>query len=179
MNPSNRTVIPRTNYRSKMQFNCKIAQRKTPKFQEWGFFLTVQAVSKDFSFCQLPHAHNSKSKFRHLPTYPCTKCPTYWQAPSPTGSRYCEITNFRCVRMFVIGVNSLFCVACGCTNVRFITQELRNPRICSLSWPAAMPVSSQKHELEHRKWIKLFEDFWVACVRFDFAPRRRPRARSM
>ena len=48
----------------------------------------------------------------------------------------------------------------------------------SLSWPA-MPVSNNKQEFEQRKRIKLFDDFWVRAYRFDFAPRRRPRARSM
>ena len=48
----------------------------------------------------------------------------------------------------------------------------------SLSWPA-MQVSNKKQEFEQRKRIKLFDDFWVRAYRFDFAPRRRPRARSM
>ena len=48
----------------------------------------------------------------------------------------------------------------------------------SLSWPA-MPVSNKNQEFEQRKRIKLFDDFWVRAYRFDFAPRRRPRARSM
>ena len=48
----------------------------------------------------------------------------------------------------------------------------------SLSWPA-MSVSNKKQEFEQRKRIKLFDDFWVRAYRFDFAPRRRPRARSM
>ena len=48
----------------------------------------------------------------------------------------------------------------------------------SLSW-TAMPVSNKKQEFEQRKRIKLFDDFWVRAYRFDFAPRRRPRARSM
>ena len=48
----------------------------------------------------------------------------------------------------------------------------------SLSWPA-MPVSNKKQEFEQWKRIKLFNDFWVRAYRFDFAPRRRPRARSM
>ena len=48
----------------------------------------------------------------------------------------------------------------------------------SLSWPA-MSVSNKKQEFEHRKRIKLFDDFWVRAYRFDFAPRRRPRARSI
>ena len=48
----------------------------------------------------------------------------------------------------------------------------------SLSWPA-MPVSNKKQEFEQRKRIKLFDDFWVRAYQFDFAPRRRPRARSM
>ena len=48
----------------------------------------------------------------------------------------------------------------------------------SLSWPA-MPVSNKKQEFERWKRIKLFTDFWVRAYRFDFAPRRRPRARSM
>ena len=47
-----------------------------------------------------------------------------------------------------------------------------------LSWPA-MPVSDKKQEFEQWKRIKLFDDFWVRAYRFDFAPRRRPRARSM
>ena len=47
----------------------------------------------------------------------------------------------------------------------------------SLSWPA-MPVSNKKQEFEQRKRIKLFADFWVRAYRFNFAPRRRPRARS-
>ena len=34
-------------------------------------------------------------------------------------------------------------------------------------------------EFEQRKRIKLFDDFSVRAYRFDFAPRRRPRARSM
>ena len=48
----------------------------------------------------------------------------------------------------------------------------------SLSWPA-MSVSNKKEEFEHRKRTKLFDDFWVRAYRFDFAPRRRPRARSI
>ena len=48
----------------------------------------------------------------------------------------------------------------------------------SLSWPA-MQVSNKKQEFEQRKRIKLFDDFWVRAYRFDFAPRRRPRARSI
>ena len=48
----------------------------------------------------------------------------------------------------------------------------------SLSWPA-MPVSNKKQEFEQRKRMKLFDDFWVRAYRFDFAPRRRPRARSI
>ena len=48
----------------------------------------------------------------------------------------------------------------------------------SLSWPA-MSVSNKKQEFEHRKRIKLFDDFWVRAYLFDFAPRRRPRARSI
>ena len=48
----------------------------------------------------------------------------------------------------------------------------------SLSWPA-MSVSNKKQEFEQRKRIKLFDDFWVRAYRFDFAPRRRPRARSI
>ena len=48
----------------------------------------------------------------------------------------------------------------------------------SLSWPA-MPVSNKKQEFEQRKRIKLFDDFWVCAYRFNFAPRRRPRAQSM
>ena len=48
----------------------------------------------------------------------------------------------------------------------------------SLSWPA-MPVSNKKQEFEQWKRIKLFTDFWVRAYRFDFAPRRRPGARSM
>ena len=48
----------------------------------------------------------------------------------------------------------------------------------SLSW-RVMPVSNKKEEFEQRKRIKLFDDFWVRAYRFDFAPRRRPRARSM
>ena len=48
----------------------------------------------------------------------------------------------------------------------------------SLSWPA-MPVFNKKQEFEQRKRIKLFDDFWVREYRFDFAPGRRPRARSM
>ena len=48
----------------------------------------------------------------------------------------------------------------------------------SLSWPAKQ-VSDKKQEFEQRKRIKLFDDFWVRACRFDFAPRRRPRARSM
>ena len=48
----------------------------------------------------------------------------------------------------------------------------------SLLWPA-MSVSNKKQEFEHRKRIKLFDDFWVRAYRFDFAPRRRPRARSI
>ena len=47
----------------------------------------------------------------------------------------------------------------------------------SLSW-TAMPVSNKKQEFERQKRIKLFDDFWVRAYRFDFAPRRRPRARS-
>ena len=48
----------------------------------------------------------------------------------------------------------------------------------SLSWPA-MSVSNKKQEFEQRKRIKLFDDFWVRAYRLDFAPRRRPRARSI
>ena len=48
----------------------------------------------------------------------------------------------------------------------------------SLPWPA-MSVSNKKQEFEHRKRIKLFDNFWVRAYRFDFAPRRRPRARSI
>ena len=48
----------------------------------------------------------------------------------------------------------------------------------SLSWPA-MPVSNKKQEFGQRKRIELFGDFWVRAYRFDFAPRRWPRARSM
>ena len=48
----------------------------------------------------------------------------------------------------------------------------------SLLWPA-MPVSNKKQEFEQRKRIKLFDDFSVRVYRFDFAPRRRPWARSM
>ena len=48
----------------------------------------------------------------------------------------------------------------------------------SLSWPA-MQVSNKKQEFEQPKRITLFNDFWVRAYRFDFAPRRRPRARSM
>ena len=48
----------------------------------------------------------------------------------------------------------------------------------SLSWPA-MSVSNKKQEFEQRKRIKRFDDFWVRAYRFDFAPRRRPRARSI
>ena len=48
----------------------------------------------------------------------------------------------------------------------------------SLPWPA-MPVSNKKQEFEQQKRIKLFDDFWVRAYRLDFAPRRRPRARSM
>ena len=48
----------------------------------------------------------------------------------------------------------------------------------SLSW-RAMPVSNKKQEFEQRERIKLFDDFWVRAYRFDFAPRRRPRARSI
>ena len=48
----------------------------------------------------------------------------------------------------------------------------------SLSWPA-MSLSNKKQEFEQRKRIKLFDDFWVRAYRFDFAPRRRPRASSI
>ena len=48
----------------------------------------------------------------------------------------------------------------------------------SLPWPA-MSLSNKKQEFEQRKRIKLFDDFWVRAYRFDFAPRRRPRARSI
>ena len=48
----------------------------------------------------------------------------------------------------------------------------------SLSW-TAMPVSNKKQEFEQRKRIELFDDFWERAYRFDFAPRRRSRARSM
>ena len=48
----------------------------------------------------------------------------------------------------------------------------------SLSWPA-MSVSNKKQEFEQRKRIKLFDYFWVRAYRFDFAPRRGPRARSI
>ena len=48
----------------------------------------------------------------------------------------------------------------------------------SLWWPA-MLVSNKKQEFEQRKRIKLLDDFWVRAYRFDFSPRRRPRARSM
>ena len=47
----------------------------------------------------------------------------------------------------------------------------------SFSWPG-MQVSNKKQEFEQRKRIKLFDDFWVRAYRFDFAPRRWPRARS-
>ena len=47
----------------------------------------------------------------------------------------------------------------------------------SLSWPAMPTSNKKKQEFEQRKWIKLFDDFWVRAYRFDFAPRRRPRAR--
>ena len=42
-----------------------------------------------------------------------------------------------------------------------------------------MAVSNKKQEFEQRKRIKLFDEFWVRAYRFDFAPRRRPRARSI
>ena len=48
----------------------------------------------------------------------------------------------------------------------------------SLSW-RVMSVSNKKEEFEQRKRIKLFDDFWVRAYRFDFAPRRRLRARSI
>ena len=48
----------------------------------------------------------------------------------------------------------------------------------SLSWPA-MSVSNKKQEFEQRNRIKLFDDFWVRAYWFDFALRRRARARSM
>ena len=48
----------------------------------------------------------------------------------------------------------------------------------SLSWPA-MPVSNKEQAFEQGKRIKLFNDFWVRAYWFDFAPRCRPRARSM
>ena len=48
----------------------------------------------------------------------------------------------------------------------------------NLWWPA-MLVSNKKQEFEQRKRIKLFDDFWVRAYRFDFSPRRWPRARSM
>ena len=48
----------------------------------------------------------------------------------------------------------------------------------NLSW-LAVSVSNKKQEFEQRKRIKLFDDFWVRAYRFDFAPRRRPQARSM
>ena len=48
----------------------------------------------------------------------------------------------------------------------------------SLSWPA-MLLSNKKQEFEQRKRIKLFDDLWVRAYRFDFAPRRRPRAWSI
>ena len=38
---------------------------------------------------------------------------------------------------------------------------------------------TRKKEFEQRKRLKLFDDFWVRAYRFDFAPRRWPRARSM
>ena len=38
---------------------------------------------------------------------------------------------------------------------------------------------TKKQEFEQRKRIKLFDDFWERAYWFDFAPRRRPRARSM
>ena len=46
----------------------------------------------------------------------------------------------------------------------------------SLSLPT-MPISNKKQEFEQRKRNKLFDDFRVRAYRFDFAPRRRPRAR--
>ena len=48
----------------------------------------------------------------------------------------------------------------------------------SLLWPA-MPVSNKKQEFEQRKRRELFDDFWVHAYRFNFAIRRRSRARSM
>ena len=38
---------------------------------------------------------------------------------------------------------------------------------------------TRNKSFEQRKRIKLFDDFWVRAYRFDFAPRRRPRARSI
>ena len=37
---------------------------------------------------------------------------------------------------------------------------------------------TRNKSLSSEKRIKLFDDFWVRAYRFDFAPRRRPRARS-
>ena len=48
----------------------------------------------------------------------------------------------------------------------------------SLSWPA-ISVSNEKQEFKQRKRIKLFDDFWVRAYRFNFAPKRRHRARWM
>ena len=71
-----------------------------------------------------------------------------------------------CQRCRKTAVFAVFFSALGCHLVRK-----------SLSWPA-MPVSKKKQEFEQRKRIKLFDDFWVRAYPFDFAPRRRPRARS-
>ena len=72
------------------------------------------------------------------------------------------------------------CQRCGKTAVFAVFSSALGCHLASksLSWPA-MPVSNKKQEFEQRKRIKLFDDFWVRAYRFDFAPRRRPRARSM
>ena len=48
----------------------------------------------------------------------------------------------------------------------------------SLSWPA-MSVLTRNKSLSSENESNMFDDFWVRAYRFDFAPRRRPRARSI
>ena len=72
-----------------------------------------------------------------------------------------------CQRCWKTAVFAVFFSALGC----HLAKK-------SLSW-RVMSVSNKKQEFEERKRIKLFDDFWVRAYRFDFAPRRRPRARSI
>ena len=76
-------------------------------------------------------------------------------------------------------------------NLSCLSSMSKNGRLCSFSsalgchlarkslWWPAMLVSNKKQEFEQRKRIKLFDDLWVRAYRFDFSPRRWPRARSM